>query len=208
MNTGKFIAFEGIDGSGKSTQFNILIKRLAGLGLNFYGTKEQTDSPFGSLIRQILTGRIKADNRVLANLFAADRADHLLNETDGIYHKIKNGINVITDRYYFSSYAYQGVDMDIDWVISVNAVSYNILRPDVTIFLDIPVETAMQRIKSRQLQTELFEREERLRLTREKYFEAFDKLKDVENVAIIDADADTDTVADKIWEEVKKHFKS
>jgi len=206
MNIGKFIAFEGIDGSGKSTQFNILIKRLEELGVKCYGTKEPTDSFIGSLIRQILRGEIEADKRVLANLFAADRADHLLNETDGIYHKIKSGISVITDRYYFSSYAFKGVDLDMDWVIKVNEVNYNILRPDVTIFLDIPVETAMQRIKSRQLHAELFETEERLKLTREKYFEAFEKLKDAERVAVINADADINIIADKIWEEVGTLF--
>ena len=206
MNTGRFIAFEGIDGSGKSTQFDMLINRLTSRGFVCHGTKEPTDSPIGSLIRQILTGKIKADNRVLANLFAADRADHLLNETDGIYHKINGGINVITDRYYFSSYAFNGVDMDMDWVISVNAVNYNILRPDVTLFLDIPVETAMQRIKSRRLHTELFENAERLKLTREKYFEAFEKLKDTETVKIINAEPDINTVSENIWEEVRGLF--
>jgi len=203
---GKFIAFEGIDGSGKTTQLKMLVNRLAELGLRCYATKEQTDSPIGSLISQILRGELKADNRVLVNLFAADRTDHLLNKTDGIYHKIKNRINVITDRYYFSSYAYQGVDIDMDWVINVNAVNYNILRPDITIFLDIPIETAMQRIKSRRQHVELFEKKERLKLTRDKYFEAFDKLKDVERVLIADADADESLVAERVWAEVSKIF--
>ena len=202
MNSGKFIAFEGIDGSGKTTQFNMLTARLSKLGLKCYGTKEPTDSPIGSLIRQILTGRIKADNRVLANLFAADRADHLLNEIDGIYKKIENGVTVITDRYYFSSYAFHGVDMDMDWVININAVNAAILRPTVTIFLDITAERAMQRINQERFHTELFETEERLKLVREKYFEAFAKLKDVENVAVIDADADAETVAERIWEKL------
>ena len=205
-NKGKFIAFEGIDGSGKTTQFDMLISRLKNTGLSCFGTKEPTDSPIGSLIRQMLTGKIKTDNRVFANLFAADRADHLLNETDGIYHKINSGLHVITDRYYFSSYAFNGVDMDMDWVINVNAVNYNILRPDVTLFLDIPVAAAIERIKARQQNRELFENEERLELTREKYFEAFDKLKNVENVKIIDAEGDIDTVAEKIWEELRGLF--
>jgi dTMP kinase len=205
MAMGKFIAFEGIDGSGKTTQFNMLIKRLADLGIKCYGTKEPTGSPIGSLIRQILSGRIKTDARVLANLFAADRADHLLNETDGIYHKIKNGTTIISDRYYFSSYAFQGIDMDMDWIININAVSYNILRPSITIFLDVPAKTAIERIEGGRFHTELFETEERLELVREKYFEAFDKLKDIENVAIIDADADADVVADRIWEVLVKN---
>ena len=206
MNTGKFIAFEGIDGSGKTTQINMLKARLDKVGLRCYATKEPTDSPIGALIRQILTGRIKADNKVLANLFAADRVDHLLNETDGIYNKIKNGTTVITDRYYFSSYAFHGVDMDMDWVIKINAVSYEILRPTVNIFLDIPAESAMRRINKNRFHAELFETEERLRIVREKYFEAFAKLKDTERVIVIDADADEATVAERIWGKVAEYF--
>jgi dTMP kinase len=206
MNTGKFIAFEGIDGSGKTTQVDMLTARLSKTGVDCYATKEQTDSPIGSLIHQILTGRIKADNRVLANLFAADRTDHLLNEIDGIYHKIKGGTTVITARYYFSSYAYQGADIDMDWIININDMSAAILRPTITVFLDITAEKAMQRIKSRRAVIELFEKEERLRLVREKYFEAFAKLRDVENVAVIDADADAETVADRIWEKLSEYF--
>lgn len=207
-NAGNFIAFEGIDGSGKTTQVKLLNSRLHSLGLRCYATKEPTGSPIGSLIRQILTGRIKTDERVLANLFAADRADHLLNETDGIYHKIKDGATVITDRYYFSSYAFNAVDtgMELDWIISVNEVSSRILRPTVTVFLDITAEEAMRRIDKRRVQTELFENEGRLRSVREKYFEAFARLKDVENVLIIDADADTDTIAERVWKELKKYF--
>jgi dTMP kinase len=181
--------------------------RLSKLGLKCYGTKEPTDSPIGSLIRQILTGRIKADRRVLANLFAADRADHLLNDTDGICHKINNGISVVTDRYYFSSYAFNGGnDIDMDWLININAVSFGILRPDITVFLDVTAERAMQRINSSRFHLEFFEQEDRLRLVREKYFEAFAKLKGVENVAVIDADADEETVAGRIWEKLSGYF--
>ena len=206
MAAGNFIVFEGIDGSGKTTQINMLRSRLGKLGLECYVTKEPTDSPIGSLIRQILAGDIKTDGRALANLFAADRTDHLMNETDGIYHKINNGINVITDRYYFSSYAYHGAETDMDWVININSVNYNILRPSVTIFLDIPVSRAAAQIKTRKLNAELFESEERLGLVRKKYFEAFDKLKNSENIAVIDADTGIDAVSERVWETLKRYF--
>lgn len=78
---GKFIAFEGIDGAGKTTQIKLLTKKLAALGVRCYETREPTDSPIGSLIHQIMTGRIPADNKVIASLFIADRVDHLLNST-------------------------------------------------------------------------------------------------------------------------------
>ena len=207
VNTiGRFIAFEGIDGSGKSTQIRRLLERLSLLGIKYYETREPTDSPIGSLIHQIMTGRIIADNRVIASLFIADRIDHLLNKTDGILYIINNGVSVITDRYYFSSYAYNGIDIDMDWVIRGNSICSDILRPTLTVFLDIHVNTAIERIESERFHTELFETHERLLAVRSKYFEAFEKLKDVENVAIIDAQGDIDTVHEQIWSNVSSLF--
>ena len=106
MSKGIFIAFEGIDGSGKSTQIQLLNEKIKEKGIRCYQTCEPSSGPIGSLTRQILTGRIKTDNRVIAAMFAADRLDHLLNDVDGIAKKVEDGITVITDRYYFSSYAY------------------------------------------------------------------------------------------------------
>ena len=100
---GKFIVFEGIDGSGKSTQVRILQERLKAAGVYCDTTMEPTGSPIGSLIRQVLTGRLKMDKRVIASLFTADRLDHLLNDVNGILAEINQGITVISDRYYFSS---------------------------------------------------------------------------------------------------------
>jgi len=203
---GKFITFEGIDGSGKSTQLKLLAERLAELGIKCYETKEPTDSPIGSLVRQMLTGRIAADFRVVASMCIADRIDHLLNKTDGILEVVNSGISVLSDRYYFSTYAYNGVDIDMDWLIQGNAISAGLLRPSLTVFLDIPVNTAMERIRSKRLHTELFETEERLTAVRGKYFEAFAKLSSVENVAVVDADADVETVRSRIWGTVSALF--
>ncbi|MDR0491410.1 MAG: dTMP kinase [Oscillospiraceae bacterium] len=203
---GKFIAFEGIDGAGKSTQIRRLVERLSSIGIKCYETREPTDSPIGSLIHQMMTGRIIADNKVIASMFIADRVDHLLNKTDGILEMVNNGVSVLTDRYYFSSYAYNGVDIDMDWVIQGNAISANILRPTLTVFLDIPVKAAIERIQRERFRTELYETEERLIAVRAKYFEAFEKLEGVENVAIVDAEADTATVQKRIWDVVSGFF--
>ena len=137
MEKGKFIALEGIDGSGKSSQIGPLVKRLEGLGVPCRETREPTGGPVGSLIRQIFTGRVTADNRVIAALYAADRIDHLVNEVDGLCSAIDSGITVVSDRYYFSSYAYHSVDVDMDWVIQANALSAQLLRPTLTVFLDM-----------------------------------------------------------------------
>lgn len=202
METGFFLAFEGIDGSGKSTQLERLRRRLTAEGIRCLATREPTDGPVGSLLRQILTGRTAADSRVIASLFTADRVDHLVNGTDGILQRVREGVTVLTDRYYFSSYAYQGVELDLDWIIASNSVSAGLLRPDLTLFLDLPVERAMERIRRNRYTQELYEREERLRAVRGKYFEAFEKLRDQERVSVIDADADEDAVASRIWDAV------
>lgn len=203
---GSFIAFEGIDGSGKSTQIKMLAEKLKDMGVNYYVTREPTDSPIGSLIHQIMTGRIKTDNKVIAALFAADRLDHLLNDTDGIVPKIEEGIAVITDRYYFSSYAYHSVDMPMDWVINANEQSSNILRPTATVFIDLNPDTAIERIKANRFHQELFEKKSRLIKVREKYLEAFERLKEEENVIIIDGSRDPDVIAKDIWERVNQYF--
>ena len=206
VNRGNFIAFEGIDGSGKSTQIELLKNRLNKEGIYCYTTMEPTNSPIGSLIHQIMTGRVKTDNRVIAGLFVADRLDHLLNEVDGIVSKINEGTNVITDRYYFSSYAYHSVDMPMEWVIKANEQSSAILRPTITIFIDVNPDTAVERIAKNRFHQELFEKKSRLVKVRENYLKAFELLKKDENWVIIDGNQSKDKIAEAVWDTVKGYF--
>ncbi len=206
MKRGKFIALEGIDGSGKSSQIGPLVRRLAGLGVPCRETREPTGGPVGSLIRQIFTGRVTADNRVIAALYAADRIDHLVNEVDGLLSALDQGITVVSDRYYFSSYAYHSVDADMDWVIQANALSAQLLRPTLTVFLDVPVETALARIRENRFVEEIFDGEDRLRRTRELYFQAFERLRDMERVAVVDGTGSQEQVGQRIWEAVAPYF--
>lgn len=199
---GRFIAFEGIDGSGKSTQIQLLAQKLRRKEITCYTTMEPTDSPIGCLIQQVMTGRIQMDNRVTAQLFAADRLDHLLNGVNGLKEKVDNGTYVLTDRYYFSSYAYQCVDMPMEQVIAMNEQSSDILRPDVNIFIDIDADTAMERILKNRCQTELYEKRDRLAKTREGYLEAFERLKDREKVVMIDGTLTIEEIAGQVWEAV------
>ena len=199
MKNNLFIALEGIDGSGKSTQAKLLASRLEQEGLKVYKTFEPSDGHIGLLLRNILRGNIPADNRTIAGLFLADRLDHLLNETTGIVKKLEQGFTVITDRYYFSSYAYHSVHMDMDWVMAANSICTQILRPDVNIFIDVLPEIAMQRIQANRVETELYETLDNLRNVRDKYFEAFDKTRDTEQIAIIDGNDETQAVAGQIW---------
>ena len=206
MERGNFIALEGIDGSGTSTQIERLVRRLTEQGISCHATREPTGRPVGALIRQALTGQTPLDPRVIAALYAADRIDHLVNGEDGLLSLVERGVTVVTDRYYFSSYAYHSVDMDMDWVIGANSVSAALLRPTLTVFLDVSVELAMERIRRGRGQVELFEREDRLRRTRALYFEAFERLKGTETLAVVDGTGPEDEVARRIWAAVSPCF--
>ena len=196
---GHFFALEGIDGSGKSTQLSLLARRLEEAGVPCLTTCEPTDRPIGKLLRQVLTGQVVCDSRVVAPLFAADRLDHLLNEENGLCRAVEAGITVLSDRYYFSSYAYQSVDLPLEWVIEANRPCADLLRPTATLFIDVSPELALERIARNRAGTELFETKDRLTRTREQYFKVFALEKDRERVIIIPGDRDIDAVAGDIW---------
>ncbi len=197
-----FIAFEGIDGCGKSTQLKLLSDNLVKQGHKVYLTCEPTSSPIGSLIRDIFNHRAEADHRTIAALFVADRLHHLLNSTDGIIKKMKEGYTVITDRYYFSSYAYHGAHMPLAWVIEANSISAGLLSPDINIYIDVLPEISMARLIQGRDSIELYETTENLRKARDKYFEAFELLKSQENIFITDGNRPSELVAIDIWNEV------
>lgn len=186
---GKFIVFEGIDGSGKSTHIKFLKKYLAEKGIVCHVTAEPTDSPFGSLIHQCMTGRIETDERTIAAMFAADRLDHLYNGRDGLIEKINSGVTVISDRYYLSSYAYQFAHLPADWVIALNRLSAEALKPDVNIFIDVEPERSLNRLKNRP-SLERYEKLETMKKIRASYFEVFERFKNSENVKIVKSDED------------------
>ncbi len=204
---GKFIVFEGIDGSGKSTQIQMLADKLRSRNISCYVTMEPTDSPIGAMIHQVMTRRMQADAKVVAALFVADRLDHLLNEVNGICKMVAEGTTVLMDRYYFSSYAYQSVEVPMEWLIQANTLSSATLRPDVNLFLDISPQAAMERIRSGRFQTELYEETSRLVQVRQNYLDAFDRLKGVEEVARIDAGRSRKEVAADVWHVVEGLFK-
>jgi len=199
-----FIAFEGIDGSGKSTQVKLLTDKLTAAGHKVYTTFEPTDSPIGSLIRNVFKGRIAADHKTIAALNVADRLDHLHNEINGLLKKLEEGYTIVTDRYYFSSYAYHGVHVDIDWVIAANAMSAATLKPDVNIFIDVAPEVSMQRLNNTRGTIELYETLDNLQQVRNKFLEAFEKLGGEEKIVTINGNQTVGQIAEDIWKEVSK----
>lgn len=200
---GKLIAFEGLDGSGKSTQLGLLADRLRDLGIRVHETREPTDGPIGSLIHQMLTGRIGNGQETMAALFVADRLDHILSPADGMLARTCAGVHVLCDRYYFSSYAYQGAHLPTDWVMDCNALCSRILRPDVNLFLDLAPEKCLSRLEKERLHLELYENMESLTRVREKYLEAFELLGSEEEVLLFDADRDLDELSEEIWSKLE-----
>ena len=201
---GRFIVFEGIDGSGKSTQIKKISNRLQVTGNNVYSTFEPTEGPIGSLIRQMLSGKLATDQRTIASLFAADRTDHLVNHENGIRRKVDKGEIVLCDRYYFSSYAYHAQYINMEWVIQANSLNAEILRPDMTIFIDVDPDLCFERIKSSRSNFEMYEKIDIMKKVRASYFKAFDTLKDLEKIIIIDGNTTKKKVEDKIFNAVKK----
>jgi dTMP kinase len=206
MHKNLFIAFEGIDGTGKSTQIALLAEKLVKAGHKVHTTFEPTDGEVGSFIRKILKGNVQADERVIAGLFVADRLDHLLNKETGLLKKMQEGYTVLTDRYYFSSYAYHSIHMDMSWVISANAMSASLLKPDINVFIEVPPEVCIERINAGRESLELYENVEILKKVEEKYHEAFELLSAGENILKINGNRSPDEVSDDLWKKLKEQL--
>jgi len=204
QDKGRFIVFEGIDGSGKSTQIQNISKRLKTENLKVYTTFEPTDGLVGSLIRRMLSGEIATDQRTIASLFVADRTDHLMNSENGIKKKVNQGETVLCDRYYFSSYAYHAQYIDMEWVIHANSLNAEILKPDLTIFIDADPEICFKRIKLSRTDFEMYEQLDVMENVRTNYFKAFERLKSKEKIAVVDGNRSPEKVEDAILNEISK----
>ncbi|MDP0489453.1 MAG: dTMP kinase [Verrucomicrobiota bacterium JB023] len=166
---GRLVVFEGIDGTGKSTQVRLLAERLEAEGRSVTLSREPTDGPFGQKLRQsMVEGRLSRDEEL--RLFEDDRRHHV--ETL-IKPTLARGGVVILDRYYFSTMAYQGARGFDPAEIRQRNESFAPV-PDAVIILEIPVEAAMQRIGVRDGSGNTFEKKENL----EACAAIFDALKD------------------------------
>lgn len=164
---------EGTDGSGTTTQGNLLAAQLQRRGWTVVRTSEPSDGDIGKLLRQVLQSR--ADRplapEIVALLFAADRIDHCQRE---IGPALARGEAVVCDRYLGSSLAFQVTDgagaFDATWIRQINR---DVLEPDLSILVDVPIETAMARIERRGKPLERFEVGPVLTEVRARYHEAF-----------------------------------
>ncbi|MFA4639436.1 dTMP kinase [Pyrococcus kukulkanii] len=146
---GLFIVFEGIDGSGKSTQAKLLAEWFKEKGYDVILTKEPTDTKLGKFIREVVVHGSLIDGSKLsyeaeALLFAADRAEHVKKV---IKPALDKGKVVICDRYFYSSLAYQWArGLDLKWLMKINEFA---IKPNLTILLDLPTKESLKRIRTR-----------------------------------------------------------
>ena len=199
---GKFIVFEGIDGSGKSTQISLLEEKLREMGRKVYITAEPTASVSGGMLRDALSGVRHRSPCELAALFLLDRINHNVNSVCGIEKMVGDGFDVISDRYYYSSLAYQGSETAAAWVKDMNLNCPEIRRPDLCLFLDLTPEVSMARISRGRESTEIFENVETLTRVRDSFMKVINDLGKTERIKVIDASADIDTVAARILDAV------
>lgn len=187
---GKFIVFEGIDGSGQSTQAAKLVDFLRGEGVKAHLTKEPTNNLIGGLIRAQLTHEWQTKQECLQLLFAADRAHHLEKE---IIPLLEKGIWVVSDRYFFSTIVYGFLEIqDWEWLKEINK---HFLLPDISFFLKVSPKVGLERIKKNRFEIELFEKEAMLT----KVWQGYERLaKEVDKVYIIDGEKTTDEVLGEI----------
>ena len=153
MTKGLFIVFEGIDGSGTSTQAILLKNKLLENKYATILTSEPSEGPIGNMIRQGMKGRLQftkdpmSFDKQMAYLFAADRYDHLHNDIDGVFKLTAQHTHVISTRYFFSSYAYHSNDQDS--LAFVKKLNENFPNPDLVIYLKNSVECSMERMANR-----------------------------------------------------------
>lgn len=199
MWTGKFIVFEGIDGSGTSTQARLLHERLVASGIPANKTSEPSMGPAGLVVRQALSHRITLDHRVLALLFAADRLDHLYNRENGIISGLTNGVVEISERYIHSSLAYQAIECDQKWIEDINRFAP---WPDVVVYLEVHPGISAQRIAQRQTTTQLFEALPYLERVAVNYYLALRTAPSTTQIIMLDGARSSEIIHNEIWDKV------
>jgi len=193
-----FVAFEGLDGSGNTTQSRLLVEFLKSKGRDVVLTKEPTTGEIGSRIREVLRKRTAASPMELQRMFVEDREQHLQSV---IEPALAAGKDVVTDRYMFSTMAFGGIHLSMDMLREMNA---GFRVPDLTFVIDVSAEVSMERVRRRMEENgakrlELFEDPGKLKLVRENYLKV---ARLYPNVHVIDGDRTIEDVAKDVRAEV------
>ena len=202
MKPGKLIVLEGIDGSGKSSHAALLVATLRQNGYDAVQTFEPTDGPIGQLLRRYLKGELHTTERAVAAMFLADRLDHISGPT-GLLATLQAGKTVVCDRYYYSSIAYNCMSEDIQWVSNLNLAAAQLLRPDVVVYLDLPVDVMEQRLEKRGFK-EIYETVDYQRKVAQRYDMALSQGGDV--VVRVNCNRPKPVVAAEVWQKVRTYL--
>lgn len=207
MEKGIFITFEGIEGSGKSTQVKILAEKLQKKGFKTVVTFEPGDTEFGSKIREILLSpSLKINPLSELLLYFADRVQHV---SEKINPYISEGFIVISDRFTDSTLAYQGYGrgISLDLINNLNKILLNEFKPELTILLDLPAEQGLARNRNIN-KNDKFEFEDLS--FHKKVREGFLKLAalETERFIIVDATKTVEEIASEIYEKIKDRLKN
>lgn len=189
---GKFIVFEGLDGSGSTTQSDKLHRFLRAQKQRSHLTKEPTNYLIGGLIRSWLSGDWSSSAVCLQLLFTSDRAHHLEKE---IIPLLEKGVHVISDRYFLSTMAYGALEIpDKQWLVDINR---HFIQPDLTILLKVSSSVCIKRMLAARHSLELFEKEQELaRVWRNYLYFA----RELPNIVIVDGEQSEEVV----FEDIKK----
>lgn len=196
---GRFIVFEGIDGSGKTTQARLLANRLEENGASVVMTAEPTELPTGKALREALGGKVKKSECEMAVLFVEDRIAHNIDPVGGIEELLESGAWVICDRYYYSTLAYQGQSTDYEWVKSMNLRCPQIRKPDLCIYVDLLPEQSLERISKGRETVEIYENIETLSKVREQFLSVIRDLGETDNICIVDGYRGVDEISEDIY---------
>lgn len=195
---GLFIAFEGLDGSGSSTQVGLLTGRLKEEGYSAFETKEPTNNIVGGLIRGQLTHDWSSSMECLQLLFAADRAHHLHRE---IIPALKDKKIIATDRYFFSTIAFGSLEIDRKWLMTLNE---RFILPDITFLIKVPPKECVKRMQSSRFELELFEQEQKLTKVWQTYHWLSQEFK---NVYVLDGTQSRAQIAGEVYEITRRLLK-
>ena len=198
----RLIVVEGLDGAGKTTQIKRLKEALEARGERVILTAEPTEYESGKALRAALSGKVKKTPCEMAVMFTADRIAHNKNPESGIEKMLSEGYTVISDRYYYSSLAYQGSITDPEWVAHLNLDCPEIRKPDLCIFLDLAPEESMRRITANRApgEIEIYETLDQLARIRATFHEVLTCLSETdddgkrENIRFVDASGSIEEV--------------
>ncbi len=191
-----FWVLEGLDGAGTTTQLRNLEKALTSQGIKVHCTCEPTQYETGKFLRQVLSGAIQVPQSTVAYLFAADRDNHLNNPQYGILTHLANGEIVLSDRYLFSSLAYQSIGFEYSKVELLNS---QFPYPEYVIYIDTPVQDCIKRIDSRGQAKEIYEKSEYQKKVHENYEKVFSCLPEGCKLLRIDGSGSREQIFNQIW---------